>query len=234
MKRAVAAANDALLADEPEDYEPRELSNEDHRASLSGKSKCVEGFYDGVPFSKLVPQLTEENKWRFEKFTKTELKKPANERMRTVRLVKVFDDRRGALVEWMDGRETWEKLQDLMQIQDYVQEVGQTGVDLADGTKFADLRRFIVVNKLPVDLGVLKINLHRGGAAGVDGVKAAIREDGLYLVAGTVFGSAWGHVVVVWKAAATRIMVDGGRKMGLEDAQWMGDIRYIRRVEYQA
>ncbi|KAJ0405416.1 hypothetical protein ATCC90586_001679 [Pythium insidiosum] len=61
-----------------------------------------------------VPLLAEENNWRFEKFTKPELKKPANERMRTVRMVKVFDDRRGGLVEWMDGREAWEKLQDLM------------------------------------------------------------------------------------------------------------------------
>jgi len=115
-------------------------------------------------------------------------------------------------------------------VKTYVARQKLNGLDLATGTTFADLRRFIVVSKLPVDIDVLKVNLYCGGPGGVDGITATIQEDGVYLVCGMIRGSPWGHVFVVWKAASYVFSVDEGEKARLVDIPWLGDIRYIRRI----
>lgn len=71
----IEAVNEAILHQDEDDAAKRERLDEDYR-SASAKRKTVEGTFNGKKFAKVVPAVAHHANWRFEEFTKKDLKKP--------------------------------------------------------------------------------------------------------------------------------------------------------------
>jgi hypothetical protein len=100
------------------------------------------------------------------------------------------------------------------------------------GVTYAQLRGFIrglSVEAGVVDIETLNKNLYHGSPPGLDGVKAAVDEDGVYLVAGKTKFNVVGHVIAVMKRGSSLKAKDELGTSELLDQRWLHSLSYVRR-----
>lgn len=107
----------------------------------------------------------------------------------------------------------------------------------ATGVTYEQLRGFI--RGLPgqagfVDIDVLNKNLYSGKPRGLEGVKAAVDEDGVYLVAGKTQFNVVGHLIAVLKQGSSLIAKDELGTSELHDQRWLHSLSYVRRFVWKA